>query len=217
MLGARWPSGVNSAAMLGARSTTGERLPCEISSMRTAATASGTVQTLHGNLVSRSSRILEAVVAQLNPELPIAGLETLDELASISLTPRRFTLTLFVSFALAALMLALIGVYGVISQSTAERWRELGVRIALGAQGRDIIGMVMRQGLASAGSSIAIGVAGSAALTTLLRGMLFGVVPLDMATFAAVALVMLTTALLACYIPARRATTVDPLVALRTW
>ena len=163
----------------------------------------------------RVARSLEAVVARLNPELPIAGIETLDELAATSLTSRRFTLTLFVCFALTALVLALIGVYGVVSQSTAERWREFGVRVALGARGADIIGLVMRQGFASAGIGIAIGVAGSAVLTTLLRGMLFEVVPLDLSTFGAVAVLMLTIALLACYVPARRATTVDPLVALR--
>ena len=163
----------------------------------------------------RVMRSVKGVVAELNPALPIAGMETLEELASTSIKPRRFTLTLFVSFSLAALLLAVIGVYGVMSQGTAERRREFGVRIALGAQRRDIVRMVMRQGFTFAGIGIAFGVAGSAALTSLLRGMLFGVVPFDAPTFGAVAMLLLATALLACYIPARRATRVDPLVALR--
>lgn len=163
----------------------------------------------------RVMRSVKGVVAELNPALPIAGMETLEELASASIKPRRFTLTLFVSFSLAALVLAVIGVYGVMSQGTAERRREFGVRIALGAQRRDIVRMVMRQGFTFAGIGIAFGVAGSATLTSLLRGMLFGVVPFDAPTFGAVAVLLLATALLACYIPAHRATRVDPLVALR--
>jgi ABC-type antimicrobial peptide transport system permease subunit len=122
---------------------------------------------------------------------------------------------LFISFSLAALVLAIIGVYGVISQGTTERQREFGVRIALGAQRRDIIAMVMRQGLASAGLGIAIGLAGSALVTNLLRGMLFSVAPLDVPTFTAVGVVLFGTAMLACYFPASRATRVDPLTALR--
>jgi predicted permease len=161
------------------------------------------------------SRDLKRVVAALNPELPIADLVTLDELVSTSLTSRRFTLILFVAFSLAAVVLAVVGVYGVISQGTAERWREFGVRIALGAQPRDIVRIAMRQGLTSAATGITIGAVGAAALTTLMRGMLFSVVPFDVPTYGAVGLMMLVTAMLACYVPARRATRVDPLVALR--
>ena len=109
----------------------------------------------------------------------------------------------------------MIGVYAVISQETTERWREIGVRIALGAQAQDVIGMVMRQGVVSAGAGVLIGIAGAAGLSAALRGMLFSVAPLDLATFGAVAAVMFATAMLASYVPARRATRVDPLTALR--
>lgn len=132
-----------------------------------------------------------------------------------SLEPRQFTLLLFMAFAGCALALAVIGVYAVISQDTSERWWEFGVRIALGAQAKDVIGRVMRQGVASAGASVLIGVAGAAVLRTALRGMLFSVAPLDVVTFGVVGGVMFTTAMLACYVPARRATGVDPLAAVR--
>ena len=164
---------------------------------------------------TRVERSLKRVVAELNPALPIADLETMDDLTAVSLKPRRFALTLFVCFSVAALVLAVIGVYSVINQATAERVREFGVRTALGAQRRDIVRMVMRQGFVSAGTGVALGIAGAAALTTLLRGMLFEVVPLDALTFSMVAALMLGTSMLACYVPAHRATGVDPLIALR--
>jgi putative ABC transport system permease protein len=163
----------------------------------------------------RVARSLERVVAELNPELPIADMQTMDDLTAVSLKPRRFALTLFICFSAAALILAVIGVYSVINQATVERVREFGVRTALGAQRRDIVRMVMRQGFVSAGTGVALGIAGAAALTTLLRGMLFDVVPLDALTFTLVALLMLGTSMLACYVPAHRATGVDPLIALR--
>ncbi|MGH7627189.1 MAG: ABC transporter permease [Gemmatimonadaceae bacterium] len=160
-------------------------------------------------------RDLKRVVEQLNPALPLANVETLDELAAASIKPRQFTLVLLAVFAACAFVLALIGVYAVISQGTADRRREFGVRIALGAQGSDVIAMVMRQGLLPAVSGVVMGIAGSAALSAILRSMLFGVQPLDAPTFAEVAGLMLTTAMIACYIPARRATRVNPLETLR--
>ena len=158
---------------------------------------------------------VKRIVAELDPSIPIAGTPAFDEIVSDSLQPRRFTLMLFVSFAAAALMLAIVGVYGVLSYGTTERAREFGVRIALGAQPRDIIAMVMRQGLASACLGIVVGLAGSAAVTRLLSSMLFTITPFDAVTFVGVSALMLATAMLACYVPARRATRVDPLVALR--
>ncbi|MBA2686307.1 MAG: ABC transporter permease [Gemmatimonadaceae bacterium] len=163
----------------------------------------------------RLQRSVKRIIAELNPALPIAGMETLDELASTSITPRRFTLTVFACFSLTALALAVLGVYGVISQGVAERRKEIGVRIALGAQQRDIVRMVMSQGFTFAGIGIAVGVAGAVALTGLLRGMLFGVVPLDAPTFGVVGMLLLGTAMLACYFPARQATCIDPMIALR--
>jgi putative ABC transport system permease protein len=161
------------------------------------------------------TRSLRRAVAELNPALPLAGIETLDELVATSLEPRRFTLGLFLGFSVAALVLAVVGVYGVMSQSTTERWREFGVRLALGARPGDVTGLVMRQGATSAGWGIALGLAGAAVLTKLLRSMLFSVAPLDVPTFAAVGALLFGTAMLACYIPARRATRIDPVTALR--
>jgi ABC-type antimicrobial peptide transport system permease subunit len=112
-------------------------------------------------------------------------------------------------------MLAVIGVYGVMSNGTSERAREVGVRIALGAQRGDIIRMILVQGLGAAVVGIAVGILGAMTLTSLLRDMLFSVTPFDPITFAGVAGLMLATATLACYLPARRATTVDPVSALR--
>ena len=154
-------------------------------------------------------RSLKRVVAELNPALPIADMQTMDDLTAVSLEPRRFALSLFLCFSVAALVLAGIGVYSVINQATVERVREFGVRTALGAQPRDIVRMVMRQGFVSAGTGVAFGVAGAGALTTLMRGMLFQVVPLDALTFSLVAVMMLGTLMLACYVPARRATDVE--------
>jgi putative ABC transport system permease protein len=139
----------------------------------------------------------------------------MDDLTAASLKPRRFALTWLVAFAGAALLLALIGVYGVMNQSTVERWREFGVRMALGAQPRDIVSMVLRQGLSSTVAGIAVGIAGGALLTTFLRSMLFAVAPFDPITFATVSAFMLVTALVACGVPARRATEVEPSSALR--
>src|SRR5262249_33649319 len=140
------------------------------------------------------ARDVKRVVNELDPMIPIAGIQAFDEFESESLKPRRFTLFLFVSFAAVALTLALVGVYGVLSPGTAERSRGLGVRIALGAQPADIVRMVMRQGLGSACVGIVIGLAGSAAATRLLAEMLYEVTPFDSVTFLAVSAVMLFTA-----------------------
>jgi len=158
---------------------------------------------------------LRRAVSELNPQLPVTAITTLEEIEVNSLKARRFTLLLFGCFAGAALLLAVIGVYGVISHATAERSREFGVRLALGAQPADILRMVIGQGVAAAGVGLIGGMLGAAALTTLLRGMLFGVTPFDAPTFFAVGALMLTTAVIASYIPARRATTVPPVTALR--
>lgn len=164
---------------------------------------------------TRIERSVRRAVAELNPALPIAAMETMDELTDASLRPRRFALTLFVCFALTALALAVIGVYGVMSQGTVERWREFGIRVALGAGRRNIVYMVMRQGAMATAIGIALGIVGATIITALLRSMLFGVAPFDALTFGAVAVLLFTTAMAACYLPARRATGVDPLTALR--
>ncbi|HKT06503.1 MAG TPA: FtsX-like permease family protein, partial [Gemmatimonadaceae bacterium] len=154
-------------------------------------------------------------VAELNPAPPLAGVETLDELADASVQSRRFTLVLLGTFAGCALLLAIVGVYAVVSQGVTERRRELGVRLALGAQARDVIALMMTDGLGPSLAGTALGIALGGAATRLVRGMLVGVTPLDTPTFGAVAALMVATAALACFIPARRATTVSPLETLR--
>jgi putative ABC transport system permease protein len=159
---------------------------------------------------------LRQALASVNRELPLATSITLDALLANSLKLRRFNLLLLGSFALTALVLSVIGVYGLLAQGTAERQQEIGVRIALGARPADVLSMVMRQGLGPALLGVVLGLAAAAALTRLIEGMLYAVTPLDQPTFLAVALVMLVTAALACWVPARRATRIDPLLALRS-
>ena len=122
---------------------------------------------------------------------------------------------LFSVFAGVAMLLAAIGIYGVMSYSVSQRTQEIGIRMALGAQVKDVLQLIVKGGLALSLIGVAIGLAGAFALTRLLQTLLFGVTPTDAATFIAVSLLLLVVALLACYIPARRATRVDPLEALR--
>jgi putative ABC transport system permease protein len=140
---------------------------------------------------------------------------TMDQIFSESVAGQRFNTLLLGIFASLALVLAMIGVFGVISYSIAQRTHEIGIRIALGAQRSDVLKLVIGQGLILALLGVAIGSAGAFALTRLITGLLYGVSPTDVTTFVLVALIVTTVALLACYVPARRATKVDPLVALR--
>jgi putative ABC transport system permease protein len=158
---------------------------------------------------------LRRLVAELDPMLALTYITTFDEVVADTLKPRRFTLLLVGCFSIVALVLALIGVYGVMSNGMTERTREMGVRIALGAQRGDIIKLGLAQGLGAAGAGVVVGVAGGVGFGASLRDMLFGVGPIDPPTFALVAGSVLVTAALACYFPARRATTIDPLATLR--
>jgi predicted permease len=158
---------------------------------------------------------LRREVQAVNPELPVFGPQTLSETVSESLAQRRFSMEIIGLFALTALLLAGLGIYGVISYLVSERTHEIGIRLALGAQRRDILRMVVRQGLGLAIAGAAVGLICALIVSQLMAGLLYGVRPSDPLTFAGVALLLIGVALLACYIPARRAIHVDPLVALR--
>jgi len=158
---------------------------------------------------------VRGVIAEFDPDLPVHSVRPMEQVLSESLGPRLFTLGLTGAFALLALALAGIGVYGVMSYAVASRTQEIGVRIALGAQSGDVLRLVVGQSMRLAGSGIAVGILGAFWLAQFLGSLLFGVKPRDPATFAGVALLLFAVALVACYIPARRAMRVDPLVALR--
>ena len=150
----------------------------------------------------------------LNPEIP-ARFRTLPQIYSQSLGSRRFNLILIASFGIVALVLAIAGVFGVMAYSVSRRTREIGVRVALGARSSDVLALILRQGMRTIVIGIAVGLAGSLALTRTMASLLFGVTATDPLTFSAVIALLMASALLACYIPARRATKVDPVVALR--
>jgi predicted permease len=152
---------------------------------------------------------------QLDPELPMAAVATMDQLLADSLSRARFTMFLLGIFALVALVLAAVGIYGLIAYSVSQRTQELGIRMAIGAQRRDILRLVLEQGTRLTLLGVAIGVLAALTLSRLLGSLLFGVNATDPLTFAGVAGLLAVVALLACLIPARRATRVDPMVALR--
>src|ERR1051325_8315054 len=154
-------------------------------------------------------------IAQIDPAQPIYDLQTLDQLVAKSLDQRRFTLTLMVLFGVIALVLSAIGIYGVMAFAVTQRTQEIGIRMALGASAIDVLKMVVGSGMFLALIGVAVGLIGAFALTRLMASLLFGVSPTDLVTFGLVTTGLLIVALLACYIPARRATKVDPLVALR--
>jgi predicted permease len=154
-------------------------------------------------------------VAGLTNDQPMYGVQTMDQIISGSLAERRFTMLLLIIFASAALLLASVGIYGVISYSVTRRTHELGIRMALGAERRDVLQLVVRQGMILAVIGISMGIIGALGVTRFLAGMLYNVKPTDPLTLLVVAVVLGGVALLACYIPARRATKIDPMVALR--
>jgi putative ABC transport system permease protein len=154
-------------------------------------------------------------VAAIDPEQPVFDISTMDERLAASVAPRRFNLLLLASFALLAMLLASVGIYGVVSYAAVQRTHEVGVRMALGAQRRDVLKLILAQGMVLLLIGIGVGLIGAFLLTRFLSALLYGVRPTDSATFAAVSLLLAAVAIVACYIPARRATRVDPMVALR--
>jgi putative ABC transport system permease protein len=155
------------------------------------------------------------VVQKLDPDVPMSGVQTMEQRIQESMTNDRFNALLFAAFAVVALVLAAIGIYGVMSFVVAQRSHELGLRMALGADRHQVVQLVMRDGIKTALLGTLLGFAGAYGVGRAMQGMWYGVSPLDLGRFGAIALVLVATALLACYVPARRAATVDPVVALR--
>jgi putative ABC transport system permease protein len=158
---------------------------------------------------------VKKAVVELNPDQPVTGIMSMQQSLAQSIGDSRFYARLLEIFALIALLLAAIGIYGSMSYFVTERTHEIGIRVALGAQRASILGLVAGLGLKLSGIGVAIGVALALCLTRAIARFLFGVTATDPVTFAAVGLGLLAIALVACYIPARRATKVDPMVALR--
>ncbi len=158
---------------------------------------------------------IRSAMNRINSQQVVYGTQTMDEVISDSLAARRFSMTLLGLFAALALVLSSIGIYGVISYLVGQRTQEIGIRVALGAQRNDVLRLVLSEGAKMAAIGVAIGLAAAFALTRHMDKMLYGVSATDPPTFVGVAAVLLAVALLACYIPARRAMRVDPMVALR--
>jgi predicted permease len=158
---------------------------------------------------------IAGAVHQINPDLPVFGVRTMNELLGTSMARRRFALGLMGIFATMALFLAAVGIYGLMAYAVSQRTQEFGVRIALGAQTRDIALLALRPGVALAVAGVAIGMVGAAVLTRWMSSLLFEVSPTDALTFVGVPLILGLVALAACCIPARRAMRVDPIIALR--
>src|SRR5690348_224386 len=158
---------------------------------------------------------VRAQVRDVDPDQPLYHVATLQQVLSESLAPRRFNLLLLGIFAGIALALATVGIYGVMAFSVTQRTHEIGIRMALGAERREVLSLIVRQGLRLTLVGVVLGVAGAWALTRFLANLLYGVKPTDPLTFVAVSVILIAVALLACYIPARRAANVDPMVALR--
>jgi predicted permease len=175
---------------------------------------------LHLTVLSKGNpaslaHVLRRQVQALDPAVPLTTARTMDAVLASSFSPRWFTTLLMSAFAAVALLLASVGLYGLIAYSVRQRTHEFGIRMALGAEETDVLKMVIGQGLKLALIGVAIGIAGALALTRFLGSLLYDVKPTDPLTFIAVSLILIAVALLACYIPARRAAKVDPMVALR--
>ena len=161
------------------------------------------------------SSAVRGALAEIDSTQPIYDMQTLDQLVAKSLGQRRFTLTLMLLFGVIALVLSAVGIYGVMAFAVSQRTQEIGIRMALGASALDVLKLVLRNGMFLAVIGAVIGLAGAFAITRFMSSLLFGVSPTDVVTFGLVTAGLLLVALVACYLPARRATKVDPLIALR--
>jgi putative ABC transport system permease protein len=164
------------------------------------------------------TRLAGAVARELHavdPELPLADVRTFESYLGESVATRRFVMLLLAAFSVVAVVLSGIGIAGVMANAIVQRTREIGVRLALGAQPGDVLAMVLRQGMRLVAAGLVIGLLGAFALTRVLQSLLYGTTPTDLPTYAAVALLLGAVALVATWLPARRATRVDPAVALQ--
>jgi putative ABC transport system permease protein len=161
------------------------------------------------------TRAIAAQVNEIDPDQPVSDIRAMRDFVSDDLARPQFTMSLLAGFAVAAVLLSAIGLYGLIAFGVTQRTREIGVRIALGAGRRSVIGLVLRRGLMLAGAGLAVGLAAALALGRVMTGLVYGITPSDPLTFFSVAVFLVVVALLATYIPARRAAGVDPMVALR--
>ena len=154
-------------------------------------------------------------IQTIDPQQPVADVRTLESLVAGSIARQRFNTLLLAVFAIIALLLSVIGIYGVVSYSVTQRTPEIGIRTALGATASDILRLVLKSGMALTLLGIMIGLPAAIALTSLIKKLLFGVRPMDPLTFVSIPALLAVAALVACYVPARRAAKVDPVVALR--
>ena len=155
------------------------------------------------------------IVREIDPTIPITNVQTLSDVVSSVTAPARWSTTLLGVFAGVALITAVLGVFGLLSYMVTQRARELGIRIALGASSRGVQRLVLTRGLALVGAGLAVGLAGAVALTRFMQSLLYGVTPTDPITFVGVSAILVSAAAAASLIPARRATRIDPITALR--
>jgi ABC-type antimicrobial peptide transport system permease subunit len=151
----------------------------------------------------------------MDPNVPVFDVKTMQQRVSESLARRRFAMVALALFAVVAMTLAAIGIYGVMSYTVTERTREIGIRMALGSPTRDVLRLIVGQGMALAGVGVALGLAGALAATRVMASLLYGISATDPLTFLLISLTLAGVALAACFVPARRATRVDPMIALR--
>jgi putative ABC transport system permease protein len=160
--------------------------------------------------------LIRRELSRLDPDVPISNIRSMEQVVGNSTAQPRFRTWLLATFAGLALLLSVVGVAGVIAYSVSRRTHEIGVRVALGATGNNVISLLMRQGMVPTGVGVALGAAGSLAFGRVMSGLLFGVTATDSSVFAVAALALICAAALATYLPARRATSIDPMIALRS-
>jgi putative ABC transport system permease protein len=180
--------------------------------------APSTERTLHVRTAGDPRALIDAIsreIQALDKDLPVSNVRTFTELVASTILQERFVAMLSSVFGLLALVLVSVGLYGILACNVAQRRREIGIRMALGARRRDVLGMILSQGMILVSLGMAIGLAAALGLTRVLNTLIYGVGPTDPVTFASIPALLAIVALLACWLPARRAARVDPMEALR--